>query len=135
LLRILYSIDDYWTRSDFDLQAIASRTSRKLSAVTVNSTSGEILETVWDNCRESALNVEECDCHYRCGLAASNIDRMKLSRNQLPSVGWAEFDSSLDHPDYEAAIEDAEAIECYTVMPIQTLQKLGLKIIKVELLG
>lgn len=128
MLRILYFLDDYWTRNDFDLQAIASQTSQKLSVEIVNSTSEEIRETVWDNCRESALNAEACDFHCRCDLVVSNIDRMKLLRNQLPSVGWAALDSSLERPDYEAAIEDAVAIGCYTVMLIQMLLKLDLKI-------
>lgn len=103
------------------MQAIASQTSQKLSAEIVNLTNVGILETVLDSCQASELNAVVYGFHYHCDLVGSNIDKMKLLRNQLPSVGWAVFDSILDYLDYVTAIGDVEAIEYYTVMPQQML--------------
>lgn len=120
-------MNDCWTRSDFDLPAIASRSSRRWSEAIESSTSAATRARALDNCRASARDVGACDFHCRCDSVASNIDRKKLLRNQLPSVDWAEFDSSRDRPDCGAAIGDAEAIEYCIVMLKQKLRKLGLK--------
>jgi hypothetical protein len=127
LLRILYSIDSYWTRSDFDdLLAIVSQTNRKWSAAIVSSTNEAIRVRVLDSCREFERDVEVCDCHCRYDLAVSNIDR-RIWKIRLPLVV---FDNSLVL-DYEVEIGDVEVIECccYIVMPRLMLPMRDLKYI------
>lgn len=125
MLRILYSTDYYyyWTRSDFDLLAIASLTNRIWSVEIENSTSAEIQARVLDSCRVFEQDVEVYDFHYHYDLAVSSIDRRTILRI-LPSADSVEFDNNLD---YGVAIEDVEEIEYYIVMLIQMLQKQVLK--------
>lgn len=126
MLRILYwTDDDYWTRSDFDLQAIESQTNRKWSVVIVNSTSGEIRVRVLDSCRVFEQDVEVYDFHY-LDLAVSSTGCKRKILKILPIVDWVEFDNSLVLV-HGVAIADVEAIEYYIVMLTQMLLKRVLK--------